>query len=166
MLALAIAPGYAQNETLYAGVETGLYVSKNGGRSWRPTPFPEELAPVLSLAVARDAAQDGFLFAGTEAAGLWMSADRGQTWRRVGAEIFSESVNAILLARDFPAEPAILALATEGLFISHDCGATWRIHPTGLPAAAELTAVAAPAGLRSGAPLLVGTDKGTVLRLA
>jgi photosystem II stability/assembly factor-like uncharacterized protein len=165
VLALAVAADYPTSETLFAGTETGLYISRNGGRSWQPTAFGEELVPVLSLALAPDSGRGGRVWAGTESAGLWLSADRGRTWARRGAELFGESVNALLAGHEDPGAPAILALATEGLFISRDGGATWHAHPETQATAVELTAVAAPAGLGSGALLFVGTDTGAVWRL-
>ena len=46
VLALAVSPDFSHDETVFAGTETGIYVSKSGGRSWRPLPFPDEAAPV------------------------------------------------------------------------------------------------------------------------
>jgi hypothetical protein len=75
-----------------------------------------------------------------------------------------ESVNALLAGHAGQDAATVLALATAGLCISRDGGATWRAHPESQATAVELTAVAAPAGLASGAPLFAGTDTGAVLR--
>lgn len=72
VLALTLSVDFTTDETLYVGTETGVYLSRNGGRSWRVTAFPDDLAPILSLG----AAYKGMLFAGTESNGLWRSVDR------------------------------------------------------------------------------------------
>ena len=87
VLALAVSPDFAHDETVFAGTETGIYISKSGGRSWRPLLLPDEAAPVMCLAVSPGFAQDGILWAGTDSAGLWLSADRGKRWRRSGEEV-------------------------------------------------------------------------------
>jgi len=161
VLALAVAADYATSELLYAGTETGLYVSRNGGRSWLPTPFPADLAPVLSLALA----PGGLVLAGTESAGLWLSADSGRTWAQTGAAVFGGSVNALLSRQDASGETVILALASEGLFTSRNRGGAWQLQLDAQALAVELTAVAAPDGFGPGAALLVGTETGAVLRL-
>ena len=40
VLALALSPDFSHDETLFAGTETGIYISKSGGRSWRPLLVP------------------------------------------------------------------------------------------------------------------------------
>ena len=47
VLCLALSPAWIEDETAYAGTETGLYRSTNGGRAWRHTGFPVELAPAF-----------------------------------------------------------------------------------------------------------------------
>ncbi len=160
VVALAVSPGFSLDETLYAGTDTGLYASKNGGRSWRPLPLPDELAPVLSIGLSSRHAQDGMLCAGTDSSGLWASADRGQSWRRTGADVMRESVNALVIS---PTQ--LLALAGEGLFCSRDGGGTWTSLAADALAEVEPSAVVAPEGLDAGALLLVGLADGRVLRL-
>ncbi len=164
-MALAVSPGFLRDETLFAGTDTGLYVSRNGGRSWRLLAFPDELAPVLSVALSPHYAHDGVLFAGTESAGLWRSAGRDVSWLRMGDEVMCESVNAIVVSPECAAQPQLLALATEGLFLSRDCGEGWTRLATDEVAEIEPTAVVAPDGLSAGASLLVGLADGRVIRL-
>ena len=53
VLCLALSPTWTRDETVYAGTETGLYRSTNGGRAWRHSGFPSELAPALCIACYR-----------------------------------------------------------------------------------------------------------------
>jgi len=164
VLALALSPGFAQDETLFAAVESGIFRSTNGGRAWREVPFPEHLAPVISLAVSPDFKRDGLLLAGTEAHGLYVSRDRGGTWAALGEGLLGEAVNAVLLAPDFPQTPTILAVTSDGLSLSEDGGSTWTELAADVPPDEAVVAVSAPRGLHSGAPLLLGLSNGEVLQ--
>jgi photosystem II stability/assembly factor-like uncharacterized protein len=164
VLALVVSPDFSHDEAVFAGAETGIYVSKSGGRSWRPLSLPDELAPVLSLAVSPNFAQDGALWAGTEAAGLWVSRDRGKTWQRSGEEVLQASVNALIISGQSSTDRQLLALATEGLFFSRDDGHTWIPVAAELLAELEPTVVVAPDGVE--VTLVVGLADGRVLWLA
>lgn len=166
VLALALSPDFAQDETLFVGTESGIFRSTNGGRAWREVPFPTELAPVLSLAISPAFGQDGLILAGTDEHGLHVSRDRGKTWTRLGAGVLEGSVNAVLLAADFPATPLALAVTSEGVFTSADGGASWRELAVDAPAGEAVVAVSAPLGLRPAAPLLLGLSNGAVARAA
>jgi photosystem II stability/assembly factor-like uncharacterized protein len=95
-----VLPGHlsplCRDETIFAGTDSALYFSYNGGRAWRPLPFPEDAAPILSLAVSPDFAQDQTLFAGTEGNGLHRSQNRGQSWQKL--DLPAASVNALLFS--------------------------------------------------------------------
>lgn len=163
VLALALSPHFAQDETLFVGTESGIFRSTNGGRAWREVPFPTDLAPVLSLAISPAFKQDGLILAGTDEHGLHVSRDRGKTWTRLGEGVLEGSVNAVLLAPDFPTSPLMLAVTTEGVFTSADGGAGWRELPATLPDGEAVVTVNAPLGLRPAAPLLLGLSNGAVI---
>ena len=112
----------------------------------------------MSLAVSPSFAQDGILWAGTDSAGLWVSADRGKTWRRSGEESLQASVNALIISQRSSAEQQLLALATEGLLLSRDGGGTWTSLAAELLADLEPAAVVAPEGVEGA--LLVGLADG------
>ena len=117
----------------------------------------------MSLAVSPSFAEDGILWAGTESAGLWLSDDRGKRWRRIGEDVFGESVNALIVSSRSSTEQQLLALATEGLLLSRDGGETWTSLAAELLAELEPAAVVAPEGVEG--MLLVGLADGRVIRL-
>ena len=169
VLCLGISPDFANDETLFAGTDTGVFRSTNGGRAWREVEFPSDWAPVLSLALSPGYSGDGTLFAGTEVCGIFASRDGGSSWQRLGEERLTGAVNSILLGPEFPAKEDMLVLHEDALLVSRDGGGTWsewQMTASAAPGvAAGVTAVAAPLGLDPGAPLLVGLVEGEVLRV-
>ena len=165
VLCLGISPDFANDETLFAGTDTGVFRSTNGGRAWREVEFPSEWAPVLGLALSPDYASGGVLLAGTEACGLFASPDMGCSWQRLGEERLTGAVNSILLGPEFPAKGDMLVLHEDALVVSRDGGETWSEWQMTASAAAGVAAVAAPLGLDPGAPLLVGSVEGDMMRV-
>jgi photosystem II stability/assembly factor-like uncharacterized protein len=49
VLALALSPDFSEDHKVVIGTESGLFVSKNGGRSWRVENFLQESAPVVGV---------------------------------------------------------------------------------------------------------------------
>ncbi len=116
--ALAISPDFARDQTIFAGTVSGIFQSLNGGRSWRETSFPMDVAPVLSLAISADS----LIYAGTEAHGLFVSDDFGAGWRQVNAEFASAGVNAVQTTA-----AQTWTLIEDRLFSSSD-GISWLQH--------------------------------------
>jgi hypothetical protein len=86
VLAMAWAPPapadrWPRWEVVFAGTESGLYRSPNGGRGWRRVDGLDVVAQVI--AVAPDFHENGLVLVGTEESGLWRSADGGHSFARV-----------------------------------------------------------------------------------
>lgn len=119
VFALAFSPHYATDKLILAGTETGIFVSKNGGRGWNELDFPMDAAPVVSLGFAANV-----IYAGTEANGLFVSDDKGKHWRPVENPLISGGVNTILI-RDNPAQQITLLLEDKVVY-TVDKGQTWK----------------------------------------
>jgi photosystem II stability/assembly factor-like uncharacterized protein len=102
------------------------------------------------------------MLAGTETQGLLLSTDAGESWQRVGADLFSEAVNAIHLF-GFSAGNSCLHAGT--LFHSTDRGETWIPWRENVLGDEDVASILAPQGFDAGALVLVGLANGTVLRL-
>lgn len=161
VMCLAISPDFAEDETVFAGTESGLFRSTNGGRAWREVELPFGYEAILSLAISPDFSTDETLYAGTEGLGLWVSTDAGATWQRLGEEQIEDPVNALQLSAG-----QILAVTSESLWHSADGGVTWIDRMPESHAGQEISAVLAPAGLDSGAPVLIGLIDGRVESIA
>ena len=155
VLCLALSPHWQADETVYAGAETGLYRSGNGGRAWRFTGFPTEFAPVLSLAVAADPASgETLLFAGSEARGLQVSCDQGESWRGLALDA---AVNQLQGKCAGDGGYSLYALLDDGVACSGDGGQSWRV--------VQRTETLPTAMLLLGDALLLGIHGQGIMRL-
>ncbi len=158
-LCLALSPRFMEDETVFAGTETGLYRSANGGRAWRMTDFPSECAPVLCLAHFHDPHTGASaLYAGSETQGLFASPDGGQSWRSIEVAGMTGPVNQLHVWRGDAGGAQLYALADSGLWRGDAAGQSWRAI---LPAAGELSAM-----LPLGDSLLLGARGQGILRLS
>jgi photosystem II stability/assembly factor-like uncharacterized protein len=153
---LAISPNFAANETLFAGTETALFKSENGGRSWRETGFPETAPPVVALALDRQ----GALWAGTEQHGLWTSPDDGATWQRVDHGILSSAVNQIHLDG-----AACLVVLPDCMMLSRGPGQLWQPLGSGMGEGGGIAGAVGPWGLDNSASIIVQQRYGPVRQL-
>ncbi len=75
----AIVFDAGNSKRVYAGGEGGVAVSLDGGATWQRVSEPLSLLSVRSL-VTRVEGGAAVVYAATTSAGMWRSADRGDTW--------------------------------------------------------------------------------------
>ena len=164
ILCIVLSPDFNHDRTVFVGTETGLFRSRNGGRSWQDIELPVEDA-ILSLAISPGCAGDRIVLIGTEAQGLFYSQDEGSTWQRMGENLITDTVNDIIVVAENPSNLSILALLSNNLLISRDRGNSWVEVQKDLDLTQGATSLAAPQGLASNAPLLVGLVESGVARV-
>lgn len=76
----AFAVNPTEPQIMYVGMRSGLYVSKDAGRTWRKV--EGELSHVPVAAIAVHPARPDVVYLGTPALGIFKSEDGGTTWRR------------------------------------------------------------------------------------
>lgn len=103
-----------------------VYNSKDRGDSW--TRHKDGFENRRIHAIERHPKDPSTLFAGS-VAGLYCSRDAGKKWSLVSPE--SIVVNAIAMHPEAP-ERIVLATEGDGIYISHDSGATWNRSSEGL----------------------------------
>jgi photosystem II stability/assembly factor-like uncharacterized protein len=164
VLSIVLSPQFAVDDTAYVGTESGVFFSTNGGRAWKESGFPVDDAPVLCLATSPDFSNDGVLWAGTESNGVYLSEDRGKHWQRLAPEQITDSVHAIAVSAQYPANADLLVMSSNTLQVSRDGGKTWGAWSEGIFVQEGLVCMAAPASLEPGEPVLVATTQGEILR--
>ncbi len=123
-------------DQLVAATRTGLlFRSSNGGASWSNLPFPAQTAGVLH-ALEVDPRSGAVWYAGVEGnnkpqSGVYKTTDSGTSWTQLelikGIAIWSLAFS--------PSNPDVMAAgADDGIYLTRDAGATWKlISPEGDP---------------------------------
>ncbi|MBM3226277.1 MAG: hypothetical protein FJZ47_21140 [Candidatus Tectomicrobia bacterium] len=121
--------------TVFAGGDTGLFVSHNGGADWERVGVQGDVPTLWSLAI--DPVDPQILFAGTRPAGVYRSRDGGQHWQRLAVDIATECsigtpfVTSVLVDPDDP-QVVWAGVEIDGVFRSLDGGETWSHMQTGM----------------------------------
>ena len=98
---------------LYVGTQSsGTWLYTGDGAGFR--------ASTLTVRTDVFATQGGKIYAGTTN-GVWMSADKGATWSRLGNMTKDESILSLAISGD-----VIYAGTFLGLYLSRDAGAKWE----------------------------------------
>jgi photosystem II stability/assembly factor-like uncharacterized protein len=125
VLALAVSPAFGQDGTGLAATASGLYRTRNAGKSWREIDLGAEVA-VQCLAFSPAFADDRLALAGTESDGLLRSSDAGAGWEPVSG-LDGRSVTALAFSNRYASNGTIVAATDVGIALSVDGGRSWRI---------------------------------------
>jgi photosystem II stability/assembly factor-like uncharacterized protein len=131
--ALAVHP--TEPQTVFAGGDTGLFVSHTGGAKWERVGAPEGVPTIWSLAV--DPIDAKTLFAGTRPAGPYRSRDGGQRWEALAVAIAKECSIGTPFVTSVMVDPGDhhtvwAGIEIDGVFRSLDGGDTWTHVKAGL----------------------------------
>jgi len=131
----ALAAHPQQARTVFAGGDTGLFISRDGGARWERVGAQGDLPTIWSLAI--DPADPDILFAGTRPAGVWRSVDGGRRWQKLNVDIAPECsigtpfVTALVVDPD-DHRMVWAGVEIDGVFRSMDGGDTWTSLKNGL----------------------------------
>jgi photosystem II stability/assembly factor-like uncharacterized protein len=120
--AMAIWPGDA--EWMVAGTSDGVFLSGDGGASWRRI-SPEsnrELRPVVALAF--DPADRKIIYAGTTHL-PWRTRNGGEDWESIHSGMIDDS-DVFSVAVEPGSPDSVFASACSGVYHSIDGGASWK----------------------------------------
>ncbi len=124
VLTLAVDPGSPR--TLYAGTDTGVFVSQDAAATWSRRGAALAARNVRSLLVPERSA---VLYAATDQ-GVFQSPDRGRIWVPSGMGLDSRDIRVL---RADPGHPhRLYAAGFGGVFRSEDAGQGWQSVSRGL----------------------------------
>lgn len=131
--ALAVHP--TQARTVFAGGDTGLFVSQDGGAQWDRIGTEGALPTIWSLTV--DPVDPDILFAGTRPAGVYRSRDGGCRWEKLAVEIAPQCSIGTPFVTGLVVDPddhrvVWAGVEIDGVFRSMDGGDSWTRLTTGL----------------------------------
>lgn len=121
--------GGADPSAIYAGVDGGVYVSRDSGATWQCS--SDGLSADQEVrALAMDPSAPHILYAGTDS-GVYRSADGGESWSEASLGLTRDLV--ISLAVDSANTSVIYAGTDTQVFKSIDGGGQWAASSVGLP---------------------------------
>lgn len=114
----------AQDDTLLAGTRSLVYVSLDGGTTWRASNPVSVVDPFIQTALMRN----GRLFIGTAGLGVFFSDDRGASWHAFNEGLVGGFLNTQLDVGDLEVRADTLYAATfgAGLWFRSLNGGTWH----------------------------------------
>jgi len=125
----------AQDGSILAGTNDGIFYSEDEGRSWRETSTGLNLRYVRWI--TGHPLMPGLVFAGTEPAGIFISSDGGASWREAPEVIRLRDQNNWFLPYSpeagcvrgfaFHGERVYAAVEVGGALRSDNNGADWRL---------------------------------------
>ncbi len=124
-----------QPRTIFAGGDTGLFVSRDSGAAWERIGAQGDLPTIWCLAV--DPADPDIMFAGTRPAGVFRSRDSGRSWQKLNIDIAPECSIGVPFVTALAVDPddhdiVWAGVEIDGVFRSTDGGDTWTHLTNGL----------------------------------
>lgn len=120
-------------EILAVAANTGIYLTTDGGGSWRSGLFQCPSSMVSDLELSPTILSDGLALAAIPGCGVFRSTDSAASFEQTTAGLTNPDVMAIGLLPDFPTNPIVYSLtAGSGFFLSTDAGLTWMQRNNGL----------------------------------
>ena len=108
-------------EIALAGTGSGLFLSRNGGRAWKPVFIGDAGTDVEQIAIVEPAV----IWAVSHARGLLQSVDGGMHWQAV-ASFPEPSASAVAVIRQEESELAVAVVSEQEVFFSTDGGRVWE----------------------------------------
>lgn len=138
---------------MYAGMQDSVYVSRNGGRSWRRF---TQTAPQGAVQIATHPMRKGVAYVARD--GVYETIDSGRTWERVDSGIHWDDPQLGTLAIDPLRPDRLFAGSWAGIYLSGDGGRTWVPRMKGLKPSLEVTGIAVDP--RESGALRIATSSG------
>jgi hypothetical protein len=131
----ALVAHSTQAQTVFAGGDTGLFISDNAGARWERVGTDGALPTIWSLAI--DPVDPNILFVGTRPAAVWRSRDGGVRWEKLAVDIARECSIGTPFVTSVIVDPddhhiVWAGVEIDGVFRSLDGGDTWTHLENGL----------------------------------
>jgi len=125
-LAVVVAPDFANEHLIVAGLAGGFLRSEDNGQHWEGIVLPSPPPTVSAMAISPNFSSDGIIFAATLEDGVFCSNNRGQTWAAWNFGLLDLNVFCLALSPAFACDETLLAGTESGIFRSTNGGRAWR----------------------------------------
>lgn len=158
---LVVSPDFPTDRTVFAASHTGVFRSRDGGRSWevRGEGIGNLMVQPLSLALSPSFGTDHTLYCGTADGGIYRSTDAGDNWALLASP--GDGYGFVALASGSGAEERSLMAGASGrgVFASTDGGHVWESRNSGLMDL-DIIALALSPAFEQDQTAFVATEKG------
>ncbi|MCW1966886.1 MAG: hypothetical protein KIH69_002045 [Anaerolineae bacterium] len=125
--AIAIAPNFAANGTLFVATDNGVYRSFDRGESWELGDFGMTDSEILCLAVAPNFDHSELIWAGSASGAFYRSPNGARAWRETGEGLTDSAVQCLVVSPDFGRDKTLfVGQESGGVFVSRNAGQTWQ----------------------------------------
>ncbi|MCB1120670.1 MAG: hypothetical protein KJT03_03910 [Verrucomicrobiae bacterium] len=117
-----IAIDYRKTSRLLLATGTGLFESRNRGKTWkRITSFPQ----VAGLRLRRSESDPDLWICGSEGRGVWVSTDDGKTWKATAPALKEANIYGVAID-PFEADNLAAGGWGTGVYLTEDRGKSWE----------------------------------------
>ena len=125
---VALSPNFLEDGICFAGRETGLWRSQNGGQTWQnvfESLGTEQQISALAVCLSPNFALDGLVFVGSTGVML-KSEDKGNSWTALKLASPLPLVSCLLLSPDFEKDQTVyVGTLDDGVYVSASCGESY-----------------------------------------
>lgn len=125
-MAIALAPDFNHEPTVFAGLNGAILRSSDGGTNWQRSRLPSPPPAISTLVISPNYAEDGIIFAGNNEDGVLVSNDRGKNWIFWNFGLLDLHILCLAISPDFAMDETLFAGAESGLFRSTNGGRAWK----------------------------------------
>jgi len=123
---LAISPIFSKEMRVLAGAPGGVFLTTDGGESWKAVLLPAPPPTVSAVVISPDFEKDETIFAGTMEDGVFISRDGGESWVAWNFGLLDLNVICLAASPHFASDETLLAGTETGIFRSTNGGRAWR----------------------------------------
>jgi photosystem II stability/assembly factor-like uncharacterized protein len=157
VLSLGVSPNFAQDHTVIAGTNNGIYVSTDSGDTWQAAAMPIASSAVVAISFSPNYTADGILLAGTMEDGIFYSNTRGSRWQTNGFGLLDASAFCLGFSPNFSRDSTTFAGTDTTLYFSYNGAMAWKQLPFPEGAAPALSLAVSP-NFEQDQTLFVGTE--------
>ena len=126
VLCLAVSPNFAEDETILAGTNAGIYFSRDAGDTWQAAQMPLAGAVVIALSFSPNYPDDGCLMAGTLEDGILFSDTLGQRWHNASFGLLDGTAYAVAFSPGFAQDETAFAGTDSMVYYTYNRARAWK----------------------------------------